>query len=105
MSERLEADADFRFIPVACTPGLDGDYDQLKLAAELYYREHGFDLPTHFDPRGVTRMTLMRDLQLEDFVYPTTVLLDRKGAIQAVWVGYKAGLEEEMEKEVKKLLR
>ena len=36
--------------------------------------------------------------------YPTTLLLDRRGVIRAVWVGYRPGLETEMERHISMLL-
>ena len=36
--------------------------------------------------------------------YPTTLLLDGKGVIRAVWLGYRAGVETEMERYIGMLL-
>jgi thiol-disulfide isomerase/thioredoxin len=105
MNGRLKADPDFRFIPVTCPPGRDADFDKLKSATEAYYRSEGFDLTAHYDPGGVTRYTLMQDLQLPSFSFPTSVLLDREGAVQGLWVGYQSGVEAQMETKIKKLLR
>ena len=105
MNERLKANPDFRFIPVACPPGRDADFEQLKSATEVYYGQKEFELTAHYDPGAVTRLTLMEDLRLPEFNFPTTVLLDREGAVQALWVGYKPGVAAEMEKQIKKQLR
>lgn len=105
MNERLKANPDFRFIPVSCPPGQDIDFEQLKSATEAYYREKGFELTAHYDPGHVTRLTLMQDLQLPSFSFPTTVLLDREGSVQAIWIGYQTGLEAQMEEKITRLLR
>ena len=105
LTERLQSEPDFRFIPVSCPPGRDIEFEQLKSATEAYYLEKGFDLTAHYDPGGVTRMTLMQDMRLSGFSFPTTVLLDREGAIQGLWVGYRPGVEAEIEKRAKRLLR
>jgi thiol-disulfide isomerase/thioredoxin len=105
MSERLKSNPDFQFIPVSCPPGQDIEFEKLKVATEAFYLEYDFDLPAHFDPGAVTRFTLMQDLQLSSFSFPTTVLLDREGNVQALWIGYQPGLEAQMEKTINKHLR
>ena len=49
------------------------------------------DLPTYYDPDGGTQYALSKVIDLE--AYPTTLLLDRRGVIRAVWVGYRPGVE------------
>lgn len=105
LHKRLKSDPDFRFIPVCCPPGRDADFEELKSAAEGYFREMDFDLTSHYDPGGVTRLTVMQDLELPSFSFPTTVLLDQEGTVQALWIGYQPGIEAEIEKQVKLLLR
>lgn len=104
LSERLESETDFRFIPVSCPPGRDIAIEELKAATEAYYLEKDFELTCHYDPGGVTRMTLVQDLRLSGFSYPTTVLIDQEGDVQAFWMGYRPGVEEQMEEKVRELL-
>ncbi len=60
------------------------------------------DLPTYYDPHSNTQNYLRG---LIDFRYfPTTLLLDRGGVIRAVWVGYRPGLETEMERYIGMIL-
>ncbi len=61
------------------------------------------DLPTYYDPQSETRAGVNR-LTREDGYYPLTVLLDRKGVIRAVWVGYRPGAETEMERHIDMVL-
>ena len=42
---------------------------------------------------------------LGTFNYPTTILLDQTGGIQAIWEGYRPGVEEDMEALLEKLLK
>ncbi len=57
------------------------------------------DLPTYYDPRSATRAALAK-LTGDESIVPFTVLLDRKGVIRAVWVGYWPGAEAEMERRI-----
>ncbi len=54
------------------------------------------DLPTYSDPDSITLSAADAAIALEG--YPTTLLLDGKGVIRAVWLGYRAGVETEMER-------
>jgi len=60
------------------------------------------DLPSYYDSDGGTQYALGNLIDPE--FYPTTVLLDRHGVIRAVWVGYRPGMETEMERYIGALL-
>ena len=68
------------------------------------------DLPTYWDPDNETRTAV--DQLIPDAVdeisgvslFPLTVLLDRQGLIGAVWIGYRPGVETEIERYVDKVL-
>ena len=59
-------------------------------------KELRLDLPAYYDPQSATRTAVDRLTREED--YPLTVLLDRRGVLRAVWVGYWPGAETEMER-------
>jgi thiol-disulfide isomerase/thioredoxin len=62
--------------------------DQLKL-----------DLPTYCDPTG-------RTLAASGLTgFPTNVLLDRRGVVRKIWIGYAPSVITEMEAEIEQLLR
>ena len=56
----------------------------------------------YYDPDDATQNALGRVISLEGF--PTTILLDRHCLIRAVWVGYRPGVETEMERYISTLL-
>ncbi len=99
LRRRYAGQDDFLLLAVSCFPG--GGYDDVESlreeTAEMLKQLH-VDLPTYYDPHSAT---LRRLDDLIDFRgYPTTVLLDRSGVIRAVWVGYRPGMETEMERHV-----
>ncbi len=87
----------FRLLAVSCPAGGQADDVQsLRENTEALLKELHVDLPTYYDPDSITLSAVDAAIGFE--VYPTTLLLDGKGAIRAVWLGYRAGVETEMER-------
>jgi hypothetical protein len=99
---------DFQFVSISCNgPGEPDERDQLLSESKQFLDSKGFDFAVHWDPDAKARMTIVAATRLpaDDFGYPTTLLLDRKGAIQALWKGYGRGMEAEIAQMVKELLK
>jgi cytochrome c biogenesis protein CcmG, thiol:disulfide interchange protein DsbE len=60
------------------------------------------NVPTYRDPDNMTESAIDQLIGFEGF--PTTLLLDRRGVIRAVWVGYRSGVETEIERFVDRVL-
>ena len=94
----------FRLLAVSCPAGGEpDDVQSLREDTESLLKRLHLDLPTYYDPQSETRAGVNR-LTREDGYYPLTVLLDRKGVIRAVWVGYRPGAETEMERHIDMVL-
>ena len=92
----------FRLVAISY-PGPDGeDRESLRKSTEAILKQLKLDLPTYDDPNGVTQSAVDRVAGFTGF--PTTLLLDRHSIIRAVWVGYRSGVESEMERNVEKIL-
>ena len=61
----------------------------LRENTEALLKQLDLDLPTYFDPSDATRDAVDRVIGFQGF--PTTLLLDRRGVIRAIWVGYRPG--------------
>ena len=92
----------------ACWPspipsgGQGDDRQSLREDTEELLKRLNLDLPTYCDPGS---KTLSAVDQLIGFSgYPTSVLLDRHGVVRDVWVGYRPGVETEMERRVDEVL-
>lgn len=92
---------DFRLLAVSCS-GIEGEsLEQLRDETRQFLAEKNLDLPTYADPDGATRQAVGMALgELDIPGYPTTVLLDREGILQAIWVGYESGVEEDMRRAI-----
>ena len=97
-------DPAFRLVSVACAGGGRSERSlgfQEELSEFLDRHKPPFEL--YVDPDASLRQTMARWSQGR-FHYPTTVLLDQRGTIRAVWEGYQPGYEREMKTQIDRLL-
>ena len=103
LRQRFAGQEAFRLAAISYPPGgQDGDAESLREETETLLKRLNLDLPTYSDPGDRTRAAVDQVVGFEGF--PTTLLLDRHGVIRAVWVGYRPGVETEMERYVDKAL-
>ena len=93
---------DFQFLAVSCGPGGTDDPEQLRDATETFLQQAGLKIPTYSDPGFKTRSAYDRVGELQG--YPTTFLLDRRGVIRHVWVGFDPRISGQLESLIPKLL-
>ena len=93
----------FRLLAVSCpAAGQVDDVQSLQENTASLLKQLKLDMPTYYDPDEGTQYALGNLIVFEG--YPTTVLLDRRGVIRAVWAGYRPGMETEMERHIGTLL-
>jgi thiol-disulfide isomerase/thioredoxin len=107
LAEKLKNESGFRLLAVSCGGGADpaAEIDGLKAQTEAYLKREHSRLPTYADESGTTRSSLALTLQDNQFVYPTTVLLDGDAKIRGVWLGYDEGATDQMERGIRNLLQ
>jgi cytochrome c biogenesis protein CcmG, thiol:disulfide interchange protein DsbE len=64
---------------------------------EAVIQKHFADTPIYHDPNHAAVSAIIRSTRMSDFVFPTTLLLDKNGIIRAIWEGYAPESVEEME--------
>jgi cytochrome c biogenesis protein CcmG, thiol:disulfide interchange protein DsbE len=97
LRRRFAGRESFRLLAVSCPAGGQAeDVQSLKENTAALLKKLDLDVPTYQDLDGATEFAVRKLIGDEGF--PTTVLLDRRGAIRAVWVGYRPGVETEMER-------
>lgn len=98
MEQRLRETTDFALISVSCGVGeAYRSYEQLQQETEDYSRRMDIRFPIYHDVSRQNRAAFETAAGLTGFAYPTSVLIDREGVIQAVWIGYVEGMEREVE--------
>ncbi|EAQ80201.1 TlpA family protein disulfide reductase [Blastopirellula marina] len=89
LSRDLKEETDFQFVAVSCSrDAKQGIENQQQLAgdsADILEKINIIGLPVYCDARGVSRTELNSISQFGN--YPTTLLLDRSGTVQRVWIG------------------
>ena len=98
---KFEDDAGVLILPVSC-----GEDDLLQLSTNsiLFLWEKNLDMPCYADPNGVTRQAFASVAGTNQMSLPTTLILDRKGVIRGVWIGFRSGQDKKMQEMISKLL-
>jgi len=95
---------DFQFFSIASNAN---PFDATGLAESTahFLKQRQADFPTYRDPQAETTRALIHTAKLENFGYPTTVLLDRQGTIRGIWMGFTPGDERQIERAVELALQ
>ena len=103
LRRRFAGQEDFLLLAVSYPGGSQTeDVRSLKTQTAQMLDKLSVDMPTYYDPQSNTLAALRGTINFQGF--PTTLLLDRQGVIRAVWVGFRPGVETEMERYIGKLL-
>jgi len=103
IQERCAGQKAFQLLAVSYPPGgQTDDFASLGEETTALLGRLKVDVPTYFDPDARTLSAAGRLTNSPGF--PTTLLLDRRGVIRAVWIGYRPGSETEMEQWIGDLL-
>jgi cytochrome c biogenesis protein CcmG/thiol:disulfide interchange protein DsbE len=103
LAKRFADRMDFRLAAISYPPGgQPGDVQVLRDDTVRVLKELGLELSVYYDPDSASVIAIDPLIGFQGF--PTSVLLDRQGVIRAVWVGYRSGIEDEIEQQVDKLL-
>lgn len=102
LCQDLQHEPDFRFLAVSCGSGGPEDLQQLRDETQGFLEQESLDLPTWADADRTTRKAFHQVAELQG--YPTTFILDRQGAIRAIWTGYSPGLTVVIKQHLTRLL-
>lgn len=103
LQKRFAGQQAFRLVAISYPQmGQSDDVQSLHEETASLLKRLKLDLPTYYDPDNMTQAAVDQAIGFEGF--PTTVLLDRRGVVRAVWDGYRSGVETEIERYVDKML-
>ena len=100
---QLRSEPDFRLLAVSCND-VDTDLGPLRENTQEFLARKQFLLPTYADRSERTRRAVSMALDESGFAFPTTIVLDRKGIIRGVWIGYEVGVGDQLKQLVGELL-
>lgn len=93
----------FQFVSVSSNAN---PFDETGLAENTadFLKRHQAEFPTYRDSQAHTVRALIADLQLENFGYPTTILVGPDRTVLGLWSGYSPGDEKDVQRAVEKAL-
>jgi thiol-disulfide isomerase/thioredoxin len=95
---------DFRLLLATYGDSPGQPVESLRSQTQALWNSRGFDAPTWYDPQAQSLLAARQTGLLTSFGFPTTMLIDRRGIVRAVWVGYVPGQERQMGDMVRLLL-
>lgn len=106
LEKRYRDRKDVRFLLVTFPPPNSGESDAEELKEDSSGVLKGLkgDPPLFHDPQRRLIPELMRALSLNEFGFPTTVVLDGKGAVRGVWTGYHPSFVGDASQALERLL-
>lgn len=105
MTQRLEEEEGFLFLPVSCEGDQGETLEGLQEKTQDFFASAGIESPIFADPRGVTRRSAAERLEQSALFFPSSMLIDADGKIVGVWEGYSPEGVGQMEAEIERLLR
>lgn len=101
LGEEFEDNKDFLLLPVSC-----GNEDPMQLSSDsvLMLRDMELEMPCYSDPTGQTQQALAKISGAPEMSLPTTLVLDRKGVVRGIWIGFRSGQGKKMKKLIAELL-
>src|SRR5262249_39047933 len=81
IEKHFREEPDFQFLSIS-TNYNPRDDKGLAQSTEHFLKQRRADFPTYRDPDAATTRDLIQAARLDHFGYPTTVLIDREGAIR-----------------------
>ncbi len=104
LHQEIKSHPRFRLLAITCASFDDPSLTTLANRTSQFYKSAQIDLPTYADPTTTARRQFVSLMQGQGMAYPTTILIDSQGIIQATWVGVPPGGVETIRKRVNELL-
>lgn len=95
---------DVRFLLVSFPNSHYADEEELRTDSSDALERFKSDPPIYHDPQRQLIPELIRAAQLSEFVFPTTMVLDRRGTIRAIWTGFDRSFVTDMDQTILRLL-
>ena len=102
--DQFADNADVQFVSVSSSQGPEYDLPDLAAKTRAFLEQHSTTVATYADPAGLTRMEVALLMPDGSLPYPSTLVVDRQGAVAGVWIGFTPGGMKQVARKVKSLL-
>jgi thiol-disulfide isomerase/thioredoxin len=96
--------ADVVFLLVSSDGGGGQTPQELAADSQLVLDQNRSTAAIYYDPQDQVRSAIVNSARLDQFGYPTTLILDKAGIIRGVWTGFTDYAVDEMELLLQRLL-
>ncbi len=101
--EEKYRDSNFLFVSISCSRSREHIQNLTADTMKLMSKEE-YSFRTYHDAPGTGRRRLNQAARLGGIKYPTTLIVDKRGAIGGVWLGYDRGFAKQMDQRIEALL-
>ena len=102
--EQFAGNGDVQFISISSSQGPEYDLPELAAKTRAFLEQHSTTVPTYADPAGLTRMEVALLMPDGSLPYPSTLIVDRQGAVAGVWIGFSPSGMSQVARAIKGLL-
>ncbi len=103
LEDRFHDHPDFRLLSIVSGVRADSDLKEARENASAFLRSMDARIPTYVDPTEKTHLAVLALLaasggesSLQSFSLPTTLLVDRRGIVRGLWIGFMPNLPEQI---------
>jgi cytochrome c biogenesis protein CcmG, thiol:disulfide interchange protein DsbE len=104
LAEHFASNDGVQIISVSSSQGPEYDIEQLTESTKSFLAQYEAQVPTYADPVGLSRAQAGMLLPDGSLPYPCTFVLDRRGVVAGVWIGFSPKGMHEVSKKVTSLL-
>ena len=104
VAKDFEGNDQVQFVSISSSQGPEYDMAELAATTKRFLEQHATTVPTYADPAGLSRVQVAMLMPDGSLPYPSTLVLDRQGAVAGVWIGFSPGGMQEVAAKVKSLL-
>jgi len=104
VEKHFRSDGRFQFFSVSSNVD-PRDETGLAASTEEFLKQQQADFPTYRDPQGDTAKTFITAAKIEDFGFPSTLLIGPDGTLRGLWLGYQLNDEKSIQQAIELMLK
>jgi len=99
VEKHFRSDARFQFFSISSNAD-PRDETGLAASTEEFLKQQQADFPTYCDPQGDTARSFIMAAKVDDFGFPSTLLIGPDGTLRGLWLGYELDDEKSIQQAI-----